>query len=104
MKIRLRTWPITALLLMLLATASWAQSVSTDKSDYAPGETVQITGSGFHANETVTLEVDATDGFSWDYGQPWTVTTDAQGAFTSNWFVVDAALNRAFVLTADCEH
>src|SRR5829696_1498355 len=32
-------------------------AVSTDKNDYAPGETVQISGSGFAANEPVTLLV-----------------------------------------------
>src|SRR5262245_54059470 len=97
----LRLWLLTALLLAL-SIGAWAQTVSTDQLDYAPGETVQITGSGFHPNETITLIVDATDGISWDFGEPWTATTDANGNFTATWFVIDAALNRAFLLTADC--
>jgi cell division septal protein FtsQ len=34
-----------------------AASVTTDKSDYRPDSTVNITGSGFQASETVQLQV-----------------------------------------------
>ena len=37
-------------------------SVSTDKDDYAPGETATITASGFDEGATVTFEVDHVDG------------------------------------------
>jgi len=40
-----------------LAAADTVATVTTDRTDYNPGETVTITGSGFAAGETVSLEV-----------------------------------------------
>ena len=37
----------------LLAFSGWAQTVTTDKDDYAPGEYVIITGSGWEPGERV---------------------------------------------------
>src|SRR5438105_1792085 len=92
---------VVLVLLGLSFTALAQQSppnptVTTDRGDYAPGDTVKGTGSGFHANETVTLQVtyadgtlepnfgDATPGYA---SNPWTVTTDANGAFSATWQV-----------------
>ncbi len=98
---------VPVLLLLVFGTGAWAQTVTTDKSDYAPGETAQITGSGFHANETVTLEVehiDSTPGGGAGH-EAWTVTTNASGSFTSSWYVhPDDSLGSTFKLTADCAH
>src|SRR5687768_239652 len=79
--------------------AVWAQpepavagaTVSTDKPDYAVGETVQITGAGFGANDVVTLQVTdigsifesvAASGY-----ESWTVNADSSGSFTASWLV-----------------
>jgi uncharacterized protein YfaS (alpha-2-macroglobulin family) len=53
-------------------------TVSTDKPDYAPGETVVITGSGWQAGEIVSLTIVESDG-----DQPWntTVAADASGEY-----------------------
>src|SRR6266511_656906 len=101
------TWLLSAMLLLLLTTCSWAQTVSTDKGDYAPGETAIITGSGFHANETVTLQVKHADGTAeGGHGHdPFTAATDADGKFGSSWYVdPDDSGGSTLKLTADCQH
>ena len=99
---------IALLLSAFVAPASLAQGpmVWTDQLDYPPGSTALISGSGFHANETVTLQVTHVPGPSTGAGHlPWTVTTDASGHFSSSWFVdPDDSLGATFLLTATCEH
>src|SRR5439155_12535372 len=77
--------------------------VQTDKTDYAPGETAIITGSGFQAGETVTLQVVHTDGTA-EGGSghaPWAVVADAGGGISAEWFVnPDDSVGSSFVLTA----
>ncbi len=74
-------------------TTNSTATVTTDQSDYPPGGTVYITGAGFQPNETVTNQVlhadpnvpndDATS----PAHQPWTVTADADGNFSTTWDV-----------------
>ena len=48
----------TILLLALGAASALAQpTVTTDRSDYPPGSTASITGTGFQAGETVQLQI-----------------------------------------------
>ena len=74
-------------------------TVTTDKSDYAPGETVTITGTGWLPGETVTLNLhrDTND-------PPDTVLTavvDANGNFTNSEYVCqEFDLGVTFILTA----
>jgi hypothetical protein len=77
--------------------------VSTDKPDYRPGETAIITGSGFWPNEIVTLQVVHIDGGAEGSAghAPWNVAADADGNFTTSWFVnPDDSLGATFLLTA----
>src|SRR6187402_573533 len=74
------------------ADASLTATVTSDKDDYAPLSTAIFTGDGFAANENVVLKVK-------NLNQPcntvsadssyisWTVTTDADGHFETNWTV-----------------
>lgn len=86
-------------LMALRALVQSAATVATDKSDYHPGETVTVTGSGWAAGETVTLSFAETpyiDG-------PHVLTTVAsdQGNINDNHFVVDSFDGGiAFTLTA----
>jgi uncharacterized repeat protein (TIGR01451 family) len=89
--------------------------VTTDQSDYVPGQTVQITAN-FAAGSTVQLEVahdigagadgiwgTADDVLSYDLagtGFTWTVTADSNGLINASWFVNNDALGQTFVLTA----
>jgi hypothetical protein len=78
-------------------------TVTTDKNDYAPGETAVITGTGFGSGETVTLHVEHTDGTEPGGGghEHWTAITDANGNFTTTWYVnPDDSGDSTFVLKA----
>ena len=59
---------------LLEATGATGATVTTDKLDYAPGETVVITGSGWTANEAVALHIDESDG-----NPPWDSSVMADG-------------------------
>ncbi|HUR28012.1 MAG TPA: HYR domain-containing protein, partial [Planctomycetota bacterium] len=89
------------------ASQAWAQSVATDRADYMPGETALISGSGFHANEVVTLEVEHENPVPPGGGghEPWEVTTDENGDFSSSWYVdPDDSYGSILTLVADCPH
>jgi hypothetical protein len=83
-----------------------AQVINIDKQDYAPGETVQITGTGWQPGESVTLDVEHLSQPIPDYGTtnpylPWTVTADASGEFSTIWYVNDFEVGATLLLTAD---
>ncbi len=83
---------ILSLLLLLVFSLTTqflsAAEVTTDKSDYSPGTTVYISGSGFQADETVHCEVDHVDGLDTGVGhEHWEVTADAEGNFATTWYV-----------------
>src|SRR5436190_12587827 len=65
--------------------------VITDKSDYLPGSTANITGLGFQPGETVALQVLHADGRPSDGEdhEPWPVVADESGAFQSTWHVCE---------------
>jgi hypothetical protein len=80
-------------------------TVTTDKGDYAPGQTVYINGSGFQAGEIVRLRViDMQDGTLNDTDpahQPFNVGTDSSGNLTATWIVDPDSINHTLMLTAD---
>ena len=86
-------------------------AVTTDKPDYAPGETVRIAGSGFALGQAVELQVLHLDGGANDGSghAPWYVADggtgdldgQADGRFATLWYVnPDDSLGAAFGLTA----
>ncbi|MFL5619359.1 MAG: MBG domain-containing protein [Gemmatimonadaceae bacterium] len=76
---------------VVLITQSGANTggavVTTDKDDYAPGMPVIITGTGFGANETVSLLLHEDPTIEPDFS--FTTTTDASGRFVFNGFTPD---------------
>lgn len=105
-----RTWGIsalsgsaTALGFAPAAAAAADATVSTDKADYAPGETALISGSGFAAGEDVTLQVAHVTGET-EAGaghESWTVVADESGSISSSWYVnPDDSLGATLLLTA----
>src|SRR6476661_2420011 len=80
-----------ALCLMLVVSFIQAQTLISDQADYPPGSTVTLTGTGFQAGETVKVQV-VHDSIAGDNDtsaahQPWTITADANGNFTTTWLV-----------------
>jgi hypothetical protein len=77
-------------------------SIGTDKFDYKPGETARISGAGFQAFESVTLEVDHVDGRQDGEGhEPFFAFADQDGRVNAEWLVnPDDSLHAVFVLTA----
>ncbi|MBI1761329.1 MAG: hypothetical protein HYR56_07835 [Acidobacteria bacterium] len=79
-------------------TPASAAAVTTDKTDYAPGEVATITGTGFLPNQSVSLLLER------DPPTPatttWTAQADATGNFTTAYNVVETDLNVSFILTA----
>jgi hypothetical protein len=91
---------MSALILKLILVVSFAcmammaqaqATISTDQLDYPPGSTAIITGTGFQPGEEVELHVHhvGEDSLGTDpqYHQPWTVIADAEGNFTTSWYV-----------------
>ncbi len=64
---------------VLMATV-YSSGITTDASDYAPGDSVVIVGTGFWTSEAVSVEVNNVynPGFG-DSGGPWTVYADGAG-------------------------
>src|SRR5438093_7905065 len=62
-------------------------TITTDKSDYAPGETVGMSGSGWIPGQPVALHIEESDGdLPWDAS----ATPDAAGNFSNSEFVIQA--------------
>jgi hypothetical protein len=98
-----------------VAASGSGPSVSTNKADYAPGETALITGSGFEPLSTVQITIVETadkdlDGAGPDnaelddYGSVATVQVAADGTFEATWLVPPrpdaSALGATLELTA----
>src|SRR6266545_2526074 len=74
-------------------------SFTTDKDDYAPGETVNLSGAGWQANDVLDILLDETprnhDPVSW------TITVDENHGFTDASYVVqESDLGVTFTITA----
>lgn len=85
----------------LLATASDGNglSITTDKDDYAPGDTVWFTGAGWQAADT--LDIVLTDEPITHAPHVWAVPVGRDGTFRDSTYVVDAGdLGVTFTLTA----
>ncbi|MEL1241447.1 HYR domain-containing protein, partial [Flavobacterium flavipallidum] len=94
---------------LLFVNTSFGQIVMLDQADldYAPGETVYITGTGWHPGETVLLEVENLTNPTVDCGpvtppphETWTTVADENGNFTASWYVNDCELGADLLLGA----
>src|SRR5438132_10103007 len=70
-----------------LAQLTAGSTVTTDKNDYAPGETVAISGSGWIPGQPGALHIDESDSdLPWDSS----ATPDAAGNFSNSDFVIQS--------------
>src|SRR5262245_50212008 len=86
------------------AAAQGAASLTSDAGDYPPGATATLTGAGFGAGDTVTVQVVHADGSpstGTDH-DPWDVVADANGGFVTTWHVCeDDCVGETLLATAD---
>ncbi len=77
-------------------------SVATDKPDYPPRSTAQISGSGFAPGEIIQLQVLnlTTPGDNGPEHDAWQITNGVDGNFQATWYVTDNEANQTLRLTA----
>jgi len=99
----LRVIWLSLLFSICLSGIAFSAQVTTDTTDYFPGSTVTITGSGFAARESVTVQVTHADGTPTG-GQghdPWKVKANNAGGFTTYWVVsFDDNVGETLLVTA----
>jgi PKD domain len=84
---------------LAVGQAATGETITTDKDDYAPGETVTITGSGWQAGDSVDFVL--TEDPSTHEPETWTVGVDEADGFLDDHFVVqEHDLDVTFTLTA----
>ncbi|HWO57415.1 MAG TPA: FlgD immunoglobulin-like domain containing protein [bacterium] len=93
------------LLAAMVATAAGASAavLSTDKPDYAPGETIHIRGAGFGSAEIVSVHITHADGTpeTGEGHQPWEVRANGSGGFVTDWIVpFDDNVDEILLITA----
>jgi hypothetical protein len=80
-------------------TAEDGLSITTDKDDYAPGDTVWFTGAGWPGNDTLDIVLE--DEPATHEPHTWWVPVDETGGFRDSTYVVDVGdLGVTFTLTA----
>ncbi|HPR85051.1 MAG TPA: hypothetical protein PLG33_03300, partial [Prolixibacteraceae bacterium] len=86
-----------------LVTTAQNATVTTDKADYAPGETVRITGTGWINDDVIILHIvneTNPDLNSTEHYLSWEVKP-INGNFISTWEVTKEELSTSLVLTAE---
>ena len=72
-------------------------TITSDKTDYAPGATVTLTGSGWQRRESVHIAVNDNSGGTWSYSTD--VTASSAGGFTTQ-FQLPASFVASYLVTA----
>src|SRR6266566_4982672 len=72
-------------------------TITSDKTDYAPGATVTLTGSGWQRRESVHIAVSDNSGGTWSYNTD--VTASSVGAFTTQ-FQLPTSFVASYLVTA----
>jgi len=78
--------------------SSNTSSISTDKMDYAPGETAHISGRGFAAGETVRVKIHEDPHTPQERG--FDIVAEADGSFSGDYLVMDYDLDMKFIVSA----
>src|SRR6185369_12447725 len=78
--------------------ASSSASITTDKMDYIPGETVTITGRGFQPDETVRVKIHEDPHTPQERG--FDAVADSGGNFVGQYLVQDYDLDMKFIVGA----
>ena len=84
-------------------SVTYLPTVITNKTDYAPGETVTIDGTHFEAGESVSIvisHIEPNMPLSYHSHELALATADANGSFTAYWYVNEVELNTTLLLIA----
>jgi|GEM_PF-5604753 len=103
MKVTLRTFflPLFAIAFCLVSSFAFGQTVTTDKQDYLPGQTVTITGTGWQADEKVMLIIEETGPQNIHGADTLYAIANASGEILNAEYVIqDHDLHQNFTLTA----
>ena len=93
------TQPVTGGPAFAVASSDDGLSITTDKDDYAPGDTMWFTGAGWPANDVLDILLE--DEPMTHEPHRWTVTTGEDGTFRDSTYIVDTGdLGVTFTLTA----
>jgi hypothetical protein len=88
--------------LLLAAASANAQTIATSDSDFSPGNTITFNGSGFGAEEAVSLQViNVSTNIPEENTPAWVVSTDGSGNWQATWTVPSAVTASGFKLTAN---
>jgi hypothetical protein len=91
--------PVSTPVAFATTTTEDGLSISTDKDDYQPGNTVHLTGSGWPANDVLAIRLD--DEPATHAPHAWIINVGADGTFHDSTYVVDVGdLGVTFTLTA----
>src|SRR4051794_17362887 len=94
-----RATQVTTPVAFATTTTDDGLSISTDKDDYQPGDTVHFTGSGWQAGDV--LDIVLTDDPLTHDPHTWSVNVEADGMFHDSTYVVDEGdLDVKFTLVA----
>src|SRR5687767_12023623 len=99
----LRFFVALAAIWLLAASPAIAQTLTTDKPDYQPGETCILVGTGFAPGENVTMQVLHAGGAP-SVGAahlPWTAAANAGGYVITTWLVSPECAGALLRATAD---
>jgi hypothetical protein len=75
--------------------------LTTDQTDYGPGEVVVLVGSGFVPSEFVSVRAVHMAGSTGPGHDPWIVAADESGRFVTTWVVLKDCVNKRLLATAD---
>jgi len=104
-----RTWTATdaagnsAECVQTITLLGYTPSISTDKLEYEPTESALVEGTDFCSYEPVDLVVTAIDDPETIYGDPWLETADADGYFTTDWYVSEETVGESLLVAATGE-
>jgi len=95
---------LISLILFFLGKIVLAQTLTSDRMDYPPGDTAIFTGQGFQSGENIAMRVLHYDGTP-DGGEDheiWQIVADSNGNFVTTWHVCeDDCAGSTLMATAD---
>src|SRR6266567_4755688 len=81
------------------ASVTYSPTIASAKADYAPGETVTITGAGWPAQDAIVVQTDDAIGKTWS--NTGNVTSDDNGDFTYSFQLPNTFISNYMATASD---